>query len=173
MLSGAFRALRKNLLSIIVLALVCLAISGFVPQNTPELRGQKKRAGARQELEREQARFMGSGPSKKADMSGVQQLVDNAIKENKVVVFSKSYCPYCHKAKSALGKILPSSAITVFELDQRDDGSSIQQYLGSVTGQRTVPQVFINGKFIGGGDDTARLAASGELQKLLKEAGAL
>ncbi len=40
------------------------------------------------------------------------------------------------------------------QLDQRDDGSAIQQYLQSVTGQRTVPQVFINGKFIGGGDDT-------------------
>lgn len=46
------------------------------------------------------------------------------------------------------------------QLDQRDDGSSIQQYLGSVTGQRTVPQVFINGKFIGGGDDTGKHSAA-------------
>ena len=83
MLSSALRAVRRNLLSIIVLALVCLAISGFVPQNTPELRGHRIRAGARQELEREQSRFMGA-KSSKVDMSGAQQLVDKAIKENKV-----------------------------------------------------------------------------------------
>lgn len=85
MLTVAFRAVRRNLLSIIALALVCLAISGFIPQHSPELKGQRKRAGARQELERAQQQFMGSGSSKtKANMSGVQQLVDQAIKENKV-----------------------------------------------------------------------------------------
>lgn len=38
---------------------------------------------------------------------------------------------------------------------------------------RTVPRVFVGGKFIGGGDDTAKLEASGELKKLLEAAGAL
>ena len=59
------------------------------------------------------------------------------------------------------------------QLDQRSDGDAIQDYLLKLTGGRSVPRVFINGKFIGGGDDTARLAQSGELTKLLQEAGVL
>ena len=85
MLTVALRAVQRNLLSIIALTLVCLAISGFIPQTSPDIRGQRKRTTARQELEQAQQQFMGSGSSKaKADMSGVQQLVDQAIKENKV-----------------------------------------------------------------------------------------
>ncbi len=41
------------------------------------------------------------------------------------------------------------------------------------TAGRTVPRVFIAGKFIGGGDDTARLASNGELKKLLTAASAM
>lgn len=38
----------------------------------------------------------------------------------------------------------------MFELDQMDEGSDWQAYLGDKTGQRTVPSVFIDGQFIGG-----------------------
>ena len=80
MFSTAVRALRRNLLSIIVLALVCLAISGFIPQHTPEIKQARKRhSGNRPELDQ----FMGAKLSK-ANMSGAQQLVDNAIKQDKV-----------------------------------------------------------------------------------------
>jgi hypothetical protein len=40
------------------------------------------------------------------------------------------------------------------QLDQRDDGDAIQAALGEITGGKSVPRVFIGGKFIGGGDDT-------------------
>ena len=48
---------------------------------------------------------------------------------------------------------------------------AIQDEMGKVTGARSVPRVFIGGKFIGGGDDVARLAKSGELQALVKSVG--
>lgn len=59
------------------------------------------------------------------------------------------------------------------QLDQRQDIVTMQDALGEITGGRTVPRVFINGKFLGGGDDTAAAAANGTLEKLLKEAGVL
>ncbi len=45
------------------------------------------------------------------------------------------------------------------QLDQRQDGDSIQDALLEVTGGRSVPRVFIGGAFIGGGDDTVRESA--------------
>lgn len=55
----------------------------------------------------------------------------------------------------------------VVELDLRDDGGEIQQALSSLVGRRTVPQVFIDGKHIGGSDDTLEAYQSGQLTKLV------
>ena len=55
----------------------------------------------------------------------------------------------------------------VIELDEREDGSNIQDALGEIIGRRTVPQVFINGKHLGGSDDTVEAYESGELAQLL------
>ena len=54
-------------------------------------------------------------------------------------------------------------------LAQRNDGDALIAALNeSVTQWESVPQVFINGKFIGGGDDTEAKFKSGELQTLLQ-----
>jgi glutaredoxin 3 len=53
------------------------------------------------------------------------------------------------------------------QLDKESEGSAIQDILLSITGGRSVPRVFINGKFIGGGDETAAAAANGTLAQLL------
>ena len=86
-----------------------------------------------------------------------------------VVVFSKSYCPYCHKAKAALTPLTSGGIMRWHELDSMDDGAAIQSAL-AFTGATSVPRVFIGGKFIGGGDDTVALARSGQLQKLIDAA---
>lgn len=83
-----------------------------------------------------------------------------------VVVFSKSYCPFCTSTKSLFEK-LPGVEARVIELDQRDDGDAIQSALLDKTGQRTVPSVFIKGEHIGGNDDTQKSFKSGELTKKL------
>ena len=44
----------------------------------------------------------------------------------------------------------------------------IQNYMAELTGSSSVPKVFIDGKFVGGGDDMVRLAYNGKLAKLVK-----
>lgn len=61
----------------------------------------------------------------------------------------------------------------MFELDRMDDGAELQQALEDLTGQRTVPNNFINKKHIGGNSDLQDLQRKGKLIPLLKEAGAL
>jgi glutaredoxin 3 len=56
----------------------------------------------------------------------------------------------------------------VHELDQVKNGDAIQQELARMTGQRTVPNVFVNGKHLGGNDDTQGAYSSGKLAKMLQ-----
>lgn len=91
------------------------------------------------------------------------QFVRDTISNHKVVIFSKSYCPYCSMAKEQFRKLQVS--MMVIELDRRSDAEDIQAVLGELTGARTVPRVFINGKFVGGGTDIKRLYDQGTLQK--------
>ena len=66
----------------------------------------------------------------------------------------------------------PSTSLYL-QLDERQDGDAIQDYLNKLTGGRSVPRVFVGGKFIGGGDDTVAKQQSGELKQILQQAGAL
>ena len=49
----------------------------------------------------------------------------------------------------------------------------IQAYMNVLTGGKTVPRVFVGGKFIGGGTETATMHQSGALKGLLQKAGAI
>ncbi|CAA7055264.1 unnamed protein product [Microthlaspi erraticum] len=99
------------------------------------------------------------------------QKAKDLVSNNAVVVFSKSFCPYCVRVKDLL-KQLGAKFIAV-ELDKESDGSKIQSALAEWTGQRTVPNVFIGGKHIGGCDSTTNLHKNGKLVTLLTEAGAI
>jgi len=100
------------------------------------------------------------------------EFIQSEIRSHAVVVFSKSYCPYCTRAKSALASTgVRGKDIAVHELDKMPNGAAIQAAL-SFTGATSVPRVFVGSRFIGGGDDTAALAASGKLKDLVKAAGA-
>lgn len=90
---------------------------------------------------------------------------------HKVVVFSKTYCPFASRAKQTLQS--EGAIFHVVELDQRNDGGEIQAALADMTGRRTVPNVFFDSKSIGGGDDTVALARSGRLREMLSALGAL
>ncbi|KAM7252223.1 hypothetical protein ACFE04_024106 [Oxalis oulophora] len=91
--------------------------------------------------------------------------VKKTISSHTIVIFSKSYCPYCRRAKSVFNEL--NVVPHVVELDQREDGSDIQDALREIIGRRTVPQVFIDGKHIGGSDDTVDAYESGKLAELL------
>ncbi|XP_069705713.1 uncharacterized protein [Periplaneta americana] len=89
------------------------------------------------------------------------QLVKELINSDGVVIFSKSYCPYCKMAKEVFDNL--KQKYTAIELDTRDDGDTIQSILGEITGARTVPRVFVRGECLGGGTDVKQLYDSGKL----------
>nr|KJB33809.1 hypothetical protein B456_006G031800 [Gossypium raimondii] len=83
------------------------------------------------------------------------QKAKDIVSTNPVVVFSKSYCPFCVDVKQLLQQL--GASFKAIELDKESDGSDIQAALAEWTGQRTVPNVFIGGKHIGGCDSTMAL----------------
>ncbi|KAJ4712364.1 Glutaredoxin [Melia azedarach] len=93
------------------------------------------------------------------------------VSSNPVVVFSKIYCPYCTRVKQLLTQL--GASYKVIELDKESDGSIIQSALGEWTGQRTVPNVFIGGKHIGGCDTVVEKHQEGKLVPLLVDAAAI
>ncbi|EFN56863.1 hypothetical protein CHLNCDRAFT_14914, partial [Chlorella variabilis] len=93
------------------------------------------------------------------------QFVTRTITENRVVVFSKSYCPYSMRGKAVMRRHLGEGGVAVVELDERDDMAELQDELQHVTGGRTVPRIFVDQQFIGGADDVAALDSSGELER--------
>ena len=58
-------------------------------------------------------------------ISSVKYLVKSVIAANRVVVFSKSYCPFCNLAKTVLKDAGVSKAFIV-ELDERSDSQDLQ-----------------------------------------------
>ena len=97
-----------------------------------------------------------------------KQIAEKLISEKLVAVFSKSYCPYCQRAKGVIQSLsLDQNRVGILELDQMAEGPAVQDYLLEKTGQRTVPNIFINGKHLGGSDDLIKAQSSGELNKLL------
>jgi glutaredoxin 3 len=91
--------------------------------------------------------------------------VKTEIGSSDVVVFSKTYCPYCTATKNLMKELKIKAK--VIELDEVNNGAAIQDSLRDLTGQRTVPNVFIKGEHLGGNDVTQAAAKSGKLQKML------
>ena len=65
------------------------------------------------------------------------------ISENKVVVYSKTYCPFCKKAKTALDETGLKDYVLI-ELDTMDDCEAYQDSLKQITGARSVSFVTLN-----------------------------
>jgi glutaredoxin 3 len=98
--------------------------------------------------------------------TAIVDFVKSEIASNDVVVFSKTYCPFCRATKSLLIDNLKLNP-KVIELDEVNNGAAIQDALLGLSGQRTVPNVFIKGEHLGGNDVTQAAAASGKLQQML------
>jgi GrxC family glutaredoxin len=80
----------------------------------------------------------------------------------RVIVYTTNYCPYCFGAKA----FLRSKDIEFEEIDVTDDPPRRAE-MERLSARRTVPQIFVDGQSIGGYDDIQRLAATGELDRLL------
>jgi len=91
------------------------------------------------------------------------------VAANPVMVFSKTTCPFCAKIKDLFEGL--KIQIGVLELNEVDNGAEIQAALLEKTGQKTVPNVFINGQHIGGCSDTMKLHENNELLPLIAKEG--
>uniref|UniRef100_A0A8C9S150 thioredoxin-disulfide reductase (NADPH) n=1 Tax=Scleropages formosus TaxID=113540 RepID=A0A8C9S150_SCLFO len=95
----------------------------------------------------------------------LQARIKELIESSGVLVFSKSYCPYCVTVKDLFQEL--NVKCNVVELDLMEDGPEYQEVLLEMTGQRTVPNVFVNKTHVGGCDKTMQAHSDGLLQKLL------
>lgn len=72
----------------------------------------------------------------------VKTLVDGKIAGKKVMIFSKTHCPYCVKAKDVMkkhfGKDLKEEDYEVLEIENLPECQEIQDYLKTLTGARSV-----------------------------------
>ncbi|XP_001197806.2 glutaredoxin [Strongylocentrotus purpuratus] len=110
--------------------------------------------------------------SEAVNMEGKEATYIKGITHDKcVVVFSKTHCPFCHKVKTIFEDF--GASYEVVEMDKRSDTSAMQAVLGKMTGASTVPRVFIQGKCVGGYDDTKRLQDSGRLEEMLRDCNAI
>ncbi|KAI9677050.1 MAG: hypothetical protein M1817_006889 [Caeruleum heppii] len=115
------------------------------------------------------------GDTKKAETKEEHELeveLNSILKRSPIIIFSKTQCPHSARAKGILVdkyKIVPSPFVV--ELDEHPLGPSLQNALEKTTGRRTVPNVLINGKSIGGGDDVSKLDTDGKLAELVQTMG--
>ena len=105
--------------------------------------------------------------------SDESEMLTDAIRAHRVVIVSKSYCPYCRAVKKLMAEQYPEVHPHVIEidLDTRVDMTKFQNAMAETYGQRTVPQVFIGAERVGGSDDTFRAHVDGTLGRLLRDAG--
>ncbi|EYF06317.1 glutaredoxin 3 [Chondromyces apiculatus] len=85
--------------------------------------------------------------------------------EANVTIYTTGYCGFCTRAKSLLGQ--KGVRYTEVDVESREE---LRDWLRKASGQRTVPQVFINGKSVGGYSDIAALEKEGKLDGLLSQA---
>ena len=83
---------------------------------------------------------------------------------SKVQIYTTPICPYCIRAKSLLKK----KGAQYEEIDVFMDHDARMEMEAKASGRRTVPQIFIGEKHVGGCDDLYALENAGELDSLLK-----
>jgi glutaredoxin 3 len=81
-----------------------------------------------------------------------------------IIVYSKQSCPYCRRAKA----LLTQKGAAFEEIDIIEQPEQRARMIELAGGRTTVPQIFINGRHIGGCDDLVELNLDGGLDPLLK-----
>ncbi len=81
-----------------------------------------------------------------------------------VTIYTTRWCGYCRSAE----RLLDKKGVKYQNTDVTSDDKT-RRWLADTTGRTSVPQVFINGKSVGGFDDIAALDARGELDRLLAD----
>lgn len=83
-----------------------------------------------------------------------------------VKMYTTAVCPYCIRAKH----LLTAKGVAQIEEIRVDENPAAREHMMQITGRRTVPQIFIDDKHIGGCDDLVALDSAGGLAPLLAAA---
>jgi glutaredoxin 3 len=84
----------------------------------------------------------------------------------KVEIYTTPFCGYCARAKG----LLEQKGAAYDEMDVMED-SAKRAEMRERSKRSTVPQIFINGQYIGGSDELAALERAGKLDSLLAQPG--
>jgi glutaredoxin 3 len=82
----------------------------------------------------------------------------------RVEIYTKFMCPYCARAK----KLLDSKGVEYEESEINTEPGKREEMIQRAGGRTTVPQIFIDGRHVGGSDDLAALEREGQLDPLLQ-----
>ena len=83
--------------------------------------------------------------------------------DERVIVYSQPFCGYCSAAK----RLLTGKGAAFTEIDVMMEAGRRDEMIERSGGRRTVPQIFIDGRHVGGYDDLSALDRAGELDRLL------
>jgi glutaredoxin 3 len=83
----------------------------------------------------------------------------------RIVVYTTPYCGYCRAAKA----LLERKGISYAEIDVSGDFAKREEMTARAFGRRTVPQIFVEDRHIGGYDELAQLEREAKLDALLAE----
>jgi glutaredoxin 3 len=83
----------------------------------------------------------------------------------KIEIYTTTYCPFCTRAKN----LLKRKGADFVEIDVTVDDELRAKMIEMSGGRRTVPEIFINGKIVGGFDELKALDDQGKLDTLLGE----
>jgi glutaredoxin 3 len=86
----------------------------------------------------------------------------------RVEIYTRDFCGYCTRAKA----LLASKGVEVIEYRAGDDAEKRREMIQRSNGGTTYPQIFINGRHVGGSDDIHELDYNGKLDPLLAEPAA-
>jgi glutaredoxin 3 len=83
----------------------------------------------------------------------------------RILLYTTPFCGYCRAAK----RLLTERSLEFDEIDVSGDRDKRAEMLDRANGQRTVPQIFIHGRHVGGYDELAMLEREGKLDDWLAE----
>ena len=71
----------------------------------------------------------------------------------KIEIYSKDWCPFCHRAKA----LLDHKGVAYEEIDVTRDAEAEKTMVERAGDRRTVPQIFVDGRHVGGSDDLYKI----------------
>ena len=101
-------------------------------------------------------------------MSDAQQRIDSIVKGGRIVLFMKgtAQCPQCGFSGQAI-QVLKACGATELKTVNVLEDDEIRQGIKDYANWPTIPQLYIDGEFVGGSDIMMEMYESGELQQLI------